>query len=223
MFKDYTKRIAICLTGLAICGLGNFFGVKAGEVGTNSWNSLAIGIANFSGLSFGGATLAISMAVIAFDLIGRGKFGIGTILNAILIPVFSDVFLNILSFVPEFKNTFSGIVSTLLGQILISFGTVLYMSAALGCGPRDTLMVLLGQKLPKLPIGLVRFCLEFAVLIIGMLMGAPFGLGTVAVMILQASMFQFACNVCHFEPRNVKNEDVIDSYKRIRAKSVSAI
>ena len=220
MFKEYTKRLIICLIGLAVCGLGNFFGVKAGAVGTNSWNTLALGISSFSGMSFGSATFAISMGVIVIDLLGRGKLGFGTLLNATLIAAFSDVFLKLFSFMPEMQNSFAGVLSTLLGQALISLGTVIYMNAALGCGPRDTLMVIIGKKTPRLPIGAVRFCLEFAVLIVGMLMGAPFGLGTLAVMVLQATIFQFICNICRCEPRNIKHEDVFDTCKRIFKKGV---
>jgi len=218
MFREYTKRLIICVLGLAVCGLGNFMSVKAGDVGTSAWTSLAIGISGRAGMSFGSATFLVSMAVIIIDLIGRGKLGFGTILNAILIAAFSDVFLNLLSFIPEAQNSVAGVFSTLCGQALVSFGTIIYMSSALGCGPRDTLMVILGKKMPRLPIGAVRFCLELGVLMVALLLGAPFGLGTVAVMVLQATIFQFACNVTHYEPRSINHEDVIDTVKRIFAK-----
>jgi len=215
MFREYTKRVIICFIGLAICGLGNFMSVKAGDVGTSAWTSLAIGISSISGISFGSATFLISMGVILIDLLGRGKLGLGTVLNAVFIAAFSDIFLELLSFIPEASSTFTGMVFTLAGLTLVSFGTVIYMLAALGCGPRDTLMVILGRKLPKLPIGAVRFCLELAVLAVSMLLGAPFGLGTVAVMLLQASIFQLACNICRCEPRSIEHEDLVDTAKKI--------
>ena len=218
MFKEYTKRVAVCLFGLVICSMGNFFSIKAGDVGTNSWNTLALGIASFSGISFGSGTLVISLLVVIIDLFGKGKLGFGTILNATLVAAFSDFFLAFFSFVPEIQNPVLGIISTLFGQALISLGSVFYMSPALGCGPRDTLMVIIGQQLPKFPIGSIRFGIEFVVLIIGMLMGAPFGIGTVAVMLLQASIFQFVCTLCRFDPRSIKHEDVIDTCRRIFSK-----
>lgn len=215
MFKEYTRRLFICMCGLAVCGLGNFMSVKAGAVGTSAWTSLAIGISVKADMSFGSATFLVSMAVIVIDLIGRGKLGFGSILNAIFIAAFSDMFLNLLSFIPTAPNQIAGIAFTLAGQTLVSFGTILYMTAALGCGPRDTLMVLIGKKLPRLPIGAVRFCLESVVLVVALLLGAPFGLGTVAVMLLQATIFQFACNVCRYEPRSIEHEDVIDTCRRV--------
>ena len=53
------------------------------------------------------------------------------------------------------------------------------MWPGLGCGPRDTLMVIIGKRFPKAPIGFIKFCMELVVLLIGVLLGAPFGLGTV--------------------------------------------
>ena len=52
---------------------------------------------------------------------------------------------------------------------------------------------------------------------VGVLLGAPFGLGTVLVMILQASIFQMACKVTRYEPRSVVHEDFIDTWRKITA------
>ena len=111
-----------------------------------------------------------------------------------------------------------GIFCTLLGQLVLSFATILYMSPALGCGPRDTLMVILGKKLPKLPIGAVKFGIEALVLVIGILLGAPFGVGTVLVMALQAGIFQFVCRLCRFEPRSLSHESILDTIRRVNSR-----
>ena len=99
----------------------------------------------------------------------------------------------------------------------VDHANVLYMIPALGCGPRDTLMVIVGKKFPKAPIGAAKFGIDVFALAIGVLLGAPFGIGTVLVMALQAGIFQFACRVCRFEPRSVNHEDVLDTIRRIRS------
>lgn len=215
MLKEYVRRFIICISGLILYGFGNFLGVKAGSAGTNAWNTLALGLSGQTELSFGTAMLVISVIIIVIDLIGKGKLGFGTILNALLIASFSDFFLAVLTFVPTASNAVIGAVYTLIGQTILSFATILYMKACLGCGPRDTLMVIIGKKFPKAPIGTVKFCIETGALLIGILLGAPFGIGTLLVMILQASIFQFACKITHYEPRNIVHEDVIDTIKRI--------
>ena len=215
MLKEYTKRITICVLGLAIFSLGNLFGVKAGVAGTNAWNTLALGISGATGVSFGTGNLLVSVVIVAIDLIFKGKLGLGSILNALLIPAFSDLYLAIFHFIPAATNPFIGALCALIGQTLISFATIIYMTAGMGCGPRDTLMVIIGKKFPRAPIGTVKFSMELGVLLVGFLMGAPFGLGTVLVMILQASIFQLACKVTRYEPRSVTHEDLADTWKRI--------
>ncbi len=219
MLREYTKRIIICISGLAFFALGNFFGVLAGSAGTNGWNTLAQGIAKANGLSFGTGVFLVSVVILLIDFLGKGKLGIGTFLNAFLIPVFSDIFLAVLTFVPKPPNMAVGVVYTLLGQLMIAFASVIYMKPGLGAGPRDTLMIISGKKLPKVPIGVIKFGLEILALIAGVILGAPFGIGTVLVVALQASFFQFACKVMRFEPRTVENEDLADTWRRWTGRS----
>lgn len=214
MAKEYGKRILICFIGVMLCGMACSLGAMAGAAGTNAWNTLALGIQRHTGLTFGTASLTVSCAIVLIDIVGRGKLGFGTLLNFIFIPVFSDLCLAVFDFVPAAPNMVWGMVYTLCTQLWLSFALVVYMKPALGCGPRDTLMVILGRKMPKAPIGVVKFLLEAAALAVGALLGAPFGLGSVLVLVLQASMFQFACWVCRYEPRAVEHENFMDTIKR---------
>ncbi len=216
MFKEYSKRFAICVLGLALYGLGNACGVMAGAAGTNAWNTLTIGLTDSFGISFGMGSFIISLAVILIDIIGKGKIGFGTLLNAVVVSLFTDVFVALFRLLPSSGSIAVGVVYSLLGQVILSFAMVLYMIPALGCGPRDTLMVIVGKKFPKAPIGAAKFGIDVFALAIGVLLGAPFGVGTVLVMALQAGIFQFACRVCRFEPRSVNHEDVADTVRRIR-------
>lgn len=215
MKKDYLQRFALCILGLMFYGLGGALGVLAGSAGTNAWSTLALGISDLTALSYGTGTFLVSLCVLLIDLLGKGKLGFGTLLNATLIPVFSDLFLAIFAFLPDVQNPILGSVLSLLGQTVIAFATIFYMKPALGCGPRDTLMVIIGRRMPKMPIGTVKFFIELAVLLVGVLMGAPFGIGTVLVMALQASIFQAVCRICRYEPRDVTHEDFADTVKGI--------
>ena len=215
MRKEYIRRFLLCALGLACFSVGNVFGVHAGSAGTNAWNTLALGISGTTSLSFGTVTLLISVLVIVIDVIFKGRIGFGTLMNALLISWFSDLLLGIFDFLPYAQNQFIGAALTIIGQTIISFSTILYMWPGLGCGPRDTLMVIIGKRFPKAPIGFIKFCMELVVLLIGVLLGAPFGLGTVLVMALQATIFQFASRICHYDPRNFVHEDILDTIRRI--------
>ena len=235
MRKEYIRRFLLCALGLACFSVGNVFGVHAGSAGTNAWNTLALGISGTTSLSFGTVTLLISVLVIVIDIIFKGRIGFGTLMNALLISWFSDLLLGIFDFLPYAQNQFIGAALTIIGQTIISFSTILYMWPGLGCGPRDTLMVIIepitGMRpiispsllplpassvaFPKAPIGFIKFCMELVVLLIGVLLGAPFGLGTVLIMALQATIFQFASRICHYDPRNFVHEDIFDTIRRI--------
>ncbi len=219
MLKEYIKRFGICILGLAVFSLGMMLSVLAGSAGTNGWNTLAIGLSQSTPLSFGTATLIISLAVVVIAAVCKGSIGFGTVLNMLEIAFLSDLFLAWFSFIPYAPNQIAGTVYTLLGQTLISFGMVIYMLPGLGCGPRDTLMVIIGKRFPNAPIGMIKFALEAAVLVIGVLLGAPFGVGTVLVITLQAFIFQLACRVCRYEPRDTVHEDIPQTLRRVFGKA----
>ena len=160
MLKEYGKRFLFCTLSLALFGFGNFLGVKAGAAGTNAWNTLSLGLSEKFAISFGSATLLISAVIIVIALLGKGKLGFGTVLNVLLIPFFSDLFLAAFEAMPSASGPVAGAACTLLGQVVISLATILYMKPALGCGPRDTLMILLGKRFPNVPIGAAKFGLE---------------------------------------------------------------
>lgn len=91
-----------------------------------------------------------------------------------------------------------------------------YIGAGLGCGPRDALMVAMGKKLKKFPIGLVRGILEGTVLLIGWLLGAKVGIGTVIAVFGIGTIMEYTFKILHFDVRNIKHEDFADTVKRIR-------
>ncbi len=217
--KAYCKRFLFCILSLVLYGFGCFLGVKAGAAGTNAWSTLALGLADVSRMTYGTATFLIGVVIIGIDFLGKGKIGFGTLLNATLVPIFSDIFLACFSFLPNPSNMISGALCSLAGQVVISFATILYLQPQLGAGPRDTLMIIVGKKMPKVPIGTVKLGLEAMALLGGLLLGAPFGLGTVLVMVLQASIFQLACRITRYEPRSVSHENILDTCRGILSKT----
>ena len=132
MKQGYGKRIALCICGLLLYALGNFFGVIAGSAGTNAWNTLSIGLSGSLNVSFGTASFAISLAIIVVDLVFKGKLGLGTVMNVVLISIFSDWMLAVFTFLPAAEGGVLGVVYTLIGQVVLGFATILYMTPGLG-------------------------------------------------------------------------------------------
>ena len=86
----------------------------------------------------------------------------------------------------------------------------IYMKAGQCCGPRDSLLVGIGKRLPRLPIGLVEILLWAAVLLVGWLLGGPVGIGTLISTFGAGAVMQVVYNILHFEPRDIKHRNVIE-------------
>jgi uncharacterized membrane protein YczE len=166
-------RLLILGVGLFVYGLGIALMVRA-EIGIAPWDVFAQGLSIQTGLSFGGATVAVSLLVLLFWIPLRVRPGIGTLANAILIGVFADIWL---IWLPRLSDYWQQLALFVLGLIIVGFATGLYISSRLGSGPRDGLMQGVANRLDK-PFWIVRTAFEATVLTLGWLMGGQVREGT---------------------------------------------
>jgi len=99
-------------------------------------------------------------------------------LNAILIGVFVDLLLGVGAIESLGQQTLAVRAALLLGGIaLIGVGSALYIGAALGAGPRDSVMLGLAAR-TRTRVGVVRTVLEGSVTMMGFALGGTVGVGT---------------------------------------------
>ena len=101
--------------------------------------------------------------------------GVGTISNAIVIGLSTDVFLALLA-APG--TLWLRVVLLLSGVVLQGAATAAYIGAELGRGPRDGLMTGLARRTGR-SLRLVRTLMELSVVALGLLLGGVAGLGTI--------------------------------------------
>ena len=166
-------RLVTLLAGLFVYGLGVALTVHAG-IGIAPWDVLAQGISVQTGLSFGVATVAVSILVLVCWIPLKVKPGFGTVANALLVGLFADFWLMIL---PDLAAYWQQLAVFMLGVIVVAIATGLYISSRLGSGPRDGLMQGTANALDK-PFWIVRTAYEGSVLTIGWLMGGQVREGT---------------------------------------------
>lgn len=167
-------RLGRLMLGLFIYGLGLALMIKV-AIGIPPWDVFAQGISKQLGISYGYASIVVSAIVLLGWIPLKVKPGIGSVLNAIFIGLFADLWM---PYVPIGDNFFIKLASFTLGMATVAFATGLYISSNLGSGPRDGLM--LGtQRVLGWPFWAVRTMYEGTVLVIGWLMGGNVGLGTV--------------------------------------------
>ncbi|WP_346845472.1 hypothetical protein [uncultured Rothia sp.] len=169
-------RLPQLFIGLIGFGFSVALIIKAG-LGAMSWDVLTLGLMNHIPLSYGMLTVITSVIVLLLWIPLKEMPGLGTIANAFLVGISSDITLR---FLPDPANFTGQILYLLAGIILFGFTDALYIGAQFGSGPRDGLMTGL-MRLTGRSAGLIRTVLEVSVVLIGILAGGDFGIGTVVL------------------------------------------
>jgi uncharacterized membrane protein YczE len=162
------------MVGLCVCGFGLTLMLQA-HLGLSPWDVLSQGVSIRLGIAFGTASILIGAVVLLFWIPLRNRPGFGTIANAILIGTWANLFITL---IPRSTNYLQSAGMFLAGLVLVGAASGLYISANLGAGPRDGLMLGLATKLGK-PIWIVRTLVELTVLLIGWALGGQFREGTI--------------------------------------------
>ena len=201
--------------GLLVFSLGVHLTIYA-NIGLSPWDCMSMGLSYHTPLNYGLSVTVISVIVLIIDLIMHERIGWGTVIDALLTGNFIQVF-NDLNPLPENHSVWIGIGCMLIGFVIMAIGMWIYMLGAQGCGPRDALLVGLGKRLHRLPIGLVEILLWSVVTIAGWLMGGPVGIGTLLSTFGAGAVMQLVYSTVHFEPRDVKHRDIIETTRELLA------
>ena len=167
-----------------VSGLGLFaFGIVLlleSRLGLSPWDVLSQGIAKHSPLSFGEANIASALVVLVLAWRLGARVGPGTVANAILIGLYIDAFLD-LDVVKRMGHEPLAVrvVELVAGILVIGGASALYIGAALGAGPRDSLMLVVSRR-SGVRIRVVRTAIESAVTVGGFALGGKVGIGTLA-------------------------------------------
>lgn len=201
------------VVGLFIFSFGVHLTIFA-NIGLAPWDCLGMGISYHTPLNYGISMTLIALCVLGVDLLLKEKIGFGTIIDALLTGNFVQFFNNVNPF-PLNDNLWIGILIMLAGFVFMALGMAVYMKSEQCCGPRDALLVGLGKRMPKVPIGIVEVILWAVVLAIGWLLGGPVGIGTLISTFGAGLMMQLVYMVIHFEPRELKHKGVIEVSKML--------
>ena len=210
VFFGWLKIVA----GLLVFSFGVHLTIYA-NIGLAPWDCLGMGIAKHTPFKYGIAMTLMAVTILLIDIALKERIGFGTIIDALLTGNFVQMF-NSLNPLPENQNLWAGIGIMLVGFVFMALGMWIYMGAEQCCGPRESLLVGLGKRMPKVPIGIVEVILWAVVLLIGWLLGGPVGIGTLLSTFGAGPVMQLVYNLIRFEPRDLKHKDVIEVLKIIR-------
>ncbi len=202
--------------GLFLFGVGTYLTIQA-NIGVAPWDTFYLGVNKVTKIQYGTISIATSFTIIAIDLLLKEKIGIGTFLDAIIVGKTVDL-MNWLDLVPECQSLLHGAVVMIVGLTIMGFSQYIYMKAGLCCGPRDALLVALGKRVKKVPIGIVSTLILLTVFCLGFLLGGSIGIGTIIAVCLQGNLMQLAFRIMHFDPTAVQHQDLIESAKVLTRK-----
>ena len=201
--------------GLLVFAFGVHLTIFA-NIGLAPWDCLGMGIARHTPLNYGLSMTVMSLLVLGIDLLLKEKIGYGTVIDALLTGNFVQMF-NDLNPFKENRSVPLGVALMLAGFVFMALGMYIYMRGEQCCGPRDSLLVGIGKRLPHLPIGMVEILLWAVVLLAGWLLGGPVGIGTLISTFGAGLVMQLVYSLVRFEPRNVRHQDIVTVTKRLVA------
>lgn len=179
------RRLTQLIIGLVLFGVGIGLMLQSG-LGVPPWDVLHQGLARRFGLTVGAWSIIVSVAVLVLWLPLRQPYGLGTLLNAIIIGVVIDLTGAI---IPVAEVTGVAWAMMLAGVVLIGIASGLYIGANLGPGPRDGLMTGIARSGPS--IRLTRAVIEITVLTLGWILGGTFGIGTIVFALAIGPLVQY--------------------------------
>jgi uncharacterized membrane protein YczE len=168
------RRLVQLYAGLLLYGFSIALMVRS-DLGLAPWDVLHSGLTKWFPIDIGQALVIVSFVVMLGWIPLREMPGIGTISNAIVIGLSTDVFL---AMFPDAHDVGLRVVLLLAGVSLQAVATAAYIGAQLGRGPRDGLMTGLARRTGR-SLRLVRTAMELTVVGLGLLLGGVAGLGTI--------------------------------------------
>lgn len=168
------RRLIQLIVGLALFGYGSGMILQSG-LGASPWDVFHQGLSIQLGLTVGLWTIIVSFVVLLFWLPLGERYGLGTLLNALIVGAMIDV---AVVTVPLAEAWYARAALVLSGVIIVGFASGLYIGAGFAPGPRDGLMTGIARRGPS--IRATRTVIEVLVVAAGWLLGGTVGVGTLA-------------------------------------------
>lgn len=166
------------VAGLWLFAAGVVAGLRSG-LGVGPWDVLHDGIRQASPLSFGVASIAVGVVLLAAGAVAGVWPGPATLVNMVLIGIFCDAMLaSGIGADLDGRGPLLRLAAVVAGVGLVALGSALYIGAGLGSGPRDSLMLAIAAR-TRLRVGALRAIIETTVLVVGVLLGGAAGIGTI--------------------------------------------
>ncbi len=175
------RRIVVMLLAVVVMGLGVSL-LVLGDMGTDPYSTLNLGVASKLGLSFGVWQMIFNAALLVLVLLlDRSMLGLGTLGNMFLVGFSADFFKPFWDWL--FPDSFAlpfwaRLLITLAGVAFLLLGCSFYVTSNLGMSPYDSISFIVPNK-TKIPFRWWRIITDVICVAVGFFCGAAVGLGTI--------------------------------------------
>lgn len=171
--------------------------------GLDSISVFSAGLANIFHTTVGMASLGFYFVVILSTFfVDRSYISVATLLSLVIVGPSIDIFTEIFSYVvtPE-SDLLIRIIFFIIAYLSLAFAVALYLSVHFGISAADMIPIIVSEKTHRQ----FRWCkvaFDITVIIIGILLGGSFGIGTIIVGFITGPTIQFFRR--NLEKRNEK-------------------
>jgi uncharacterized protein len=194
------SRLALLLGGCVVLGVGVGLLLTA-DLGSDGYSTLVNGIARTTGLSFLVCNVAVSAAFLAFAAV-RGLFpGVGTVVQVLVVGLVVSVMLDVL----EIPDPLAARTAYLVVAFpVLAAGIAAYLGSNLGAGPAEAAALAWD---PPVPFKWSYSVVQGGGAVVGWLLGAAIGPGTLAVVFLLGPAFDLAARALRVNVTQGRAED----------------
>lgn len=186
----FFKVLKICI-GLFTAGIGIAIMYNVGW-GSAPGATLTQGMSVFTGNTYGVSSIIVNLTfLVLLFFLDKSLIGVGTVLVTFFLGFFIDSGMLLVSPLNiDLMSLEMKIVMMIIGSIIISIGFGYYVGVDFGTGALDGIAVALNRKY-KVPFTYCRWGSDAALMLIGILLGASWGAGTVSCLVLTGPIMDF--------------------------------
>lgn len=186
------RRSGLLLGGCVILGIG--VGLLLGaDLGSDGYSTLVNGVAMALDLEFWIANLAIGVLFVALAATRKVFPGVGTVVQVLLVGVTVSVALDVLGSPDGLAMRIAFLV---LAFPVLALGIATYLGSQTGAGPAEAAALAWD---PPVPFRWTYSAVQGGGALVGWLLGATVGLGTIAVILLLGPLVDVLARALHLD------------------------
>lgn len=183
-------KYVLFVTGILILTLGISLTIQS-ELGTSPFDALLVGLSQHVGLSVGSWEVILAFLLIGCNsLLKQQKPEFLGLVTAFITGVGIDIWLYVSDFLITPEVWYTKLMTFVIGLVIISIGTAIYLQTNFAPIPIDRLTLIL-HELTRTHLFISRTFIYLVFLILAFLLSGPIGLGTLLTVCFAGLLLQF--------------------------------